>query len=407
MPRFDYIARNSSGDSVQGAITATSVADATRTLRADGKFVVKLQEITEAAGDAAVTQIKIGGRRIKTDDVVFFASQMAVMVDTGVALTEALGAIIEQTTSPAFKTTLEKVLADVESGMPFSDALAKHPRAFKSLFVNLVRASEASGKLGPMLQRVAEYMLGQRETRRKVAGAMIYPAFLLFMSIGVTVFLMTFLMPRFTGIYAGKEDVLPTPTKMLIALSNWLTGHWPLCVSVIGASILGVILYARMPQGVRTAHWLLLRIPLVGRMMHKTYLTRSLRTLGTLIESGVAMLDAVGITRNVSGNVYFEDMWDEVSRHVQVGEQLSKPLFACPLMPRGVTQMISAGERSGHLPLVLERVSVFLERDLEQAIKRMTNMIEPIMIVIMGAIVGSVAIALLLPILTISRAMTH
>lgn len=405
MPRFDYLARSSTGESVQGSISAVSESDAARLLRAEGKFVIQMQELTDTLDEVAVTQISFGGKRIRVDDVIFFASQMAVMIDTGVSITEALEGIIEQTTSAGFRKVLEQVLSDVETGMPFSDALAKHPKAFKPFFVNLVRAAEASGKLGPMLQRVAEYMLNQRDTRRKVAGAMFYPGFLLFMSISVTVFLMTYLMPRFITIYKGKEDVLPTPTKILIGLSNWLTSNWALCLIFSTAFVVATFLFLRTPQGIRMLHWWLLRFPLIGRMMQKTYLTRSLRTLGTLIEAGVAMLDAVGITRNVSGNVHFEDMWDRVSERVEVGEQLSKPLFACKLMPRGVTQMISSGERSGHLPLVLDRVSMFLERDLEQAIKRVTNMIEPIMIVVMGALVGGVAIALLLPILTISRAM--
>jgi len=405
MPRFEYSARSSAGQSTQGVISANSLADATRQLRADGKFVVRLTEAAEALDEKHVAQISIGGRRVKTDEIIYFASQMSVMVDTGVALTEALESVIDQSGSPAFRRVMEQVLADVETGTPLSDALANHPRVFKPLFVNLVRASEASGRLGPILQRIADYMMAQRETRRKVVGAMIYPAFLLFMSINVTAFLLTFLMPRFIGLYKGKEDILPTPTKILIAISGWITGNWAILAGVGGGTILFLMLYARAKSGVRVYHWLLLNTPLIGRMMHKSVLTRSLRTLGTLIDADVPMLDAVDITRNVSGNVHFEDMWDEVSRRVEVGEQLSKPLFGHRIMPRSVAQMISAGERSGHLPLVLDRVSVFLERDLDQAIKRVTNMIEPIMIVIMGALVGSVAIALLLPVLTISRTM--
>ena len=407
MPRYDYLARNAHGESTQGVIAAPSESEAARTLRAEGKFVVKLAEITEAAGAAAAAPISFGGKRVKPYDVILFASQMSVMVDTGVSITEALSGIIEQTASPAFRTVLQKVLADVETGTPFSTALAKHPQAFKPLFVNLVRASEASGKLGSMLERCAAYLTSQRETRKKVVGAMIYPTFLMGMSIAVVVFLLVYLMPKFTGIYAGKEQMLPAPTMILMAVSGWLATNWMWWSSgalfIIGA----LVLYLRSRAGVRSLHWLTLHTPLVGRMLHKTYLVRSLRTLGTLIGSGVSMLDSVGITRAVVGNRYFQDIWDEVDTRVQGGEQLSIPLLETRLVPRSVTQMIRAGERSGHLAEVLDRISTFLEHDLDQTIKRLTQMIEPIMIFIMGAIVGSIVIALLLPIFTISRVMGH
>ena len=202
--------------------------------------MVKLAEITEAASAAAAAQISFGGKRVKAYDVILFASQMSVMVDTGVSITEALSGIIEQTASPAFRTVLQKVLADVETGTPFSTALAKHPQAFKPLFVNLVRASEASGKLGPMLERCAAYLTSQRETRKKVIGAMIYPAFLMGMSIAVVIFLLVYLMPKFTGIYAGKEQMLPVPTMILMTISGWLATNWMWWSSgallIIGAS---------------------------------------------------------------------------------------------------------------------------------------------------------------------------
>ena len=401
MPRFDYQARSANGEATQGVITAPSGSEAAKSLRAEGKFIVNLAEVADAADGAA--QISFGGKRVKAYDVILFASQMAVMVDTGVSLTEALGGIIEQTASPAFKRVLQKILDDVEAGTPLSTALAKHPQAFKPLFVNLVRASEASGKLGQMLDRCAGYLAVQRETRKKVTGAMIYPAFLMFMSVAVVVFLLVYLMPKFTGIYAGREQMLPAPTKVLLTVSTWLAENWMWWCVGIALVVVAAVFLLRSNRGGRSRDWLKLHVPLIGGMLHKTYLVRSLRTLGTLIGSGVSMLDAVSITRAVVGNHYFQDMWDEVDRRVQGGEQLSVPLQEARLVPRSVTQMVRAGERSGHLADVLDRVSIFLERDLDQTIKRVTQMIEPIMIFVMGAIVGSIVIALLLPIFTLSR----
>jgi len=405
MPRFDYIARTARGDSLEGVISAPNASDAARQLRADGKFVVRIIEAAEAV-DAA-TRISFGGKRIKSEDVIIFATQMAVMMDTGVALTEALGSIIEQSTSPAFQDVLRKVLADVEAGTPLSTAMAKHPRAFQPLMINLVRASESSGKMGLMFDRAAGYLTTQRETRKKIVGAMIYPVFLMGMSIGVVIFLLTYLMPKFSGIYRGREQLLPVPTKILMAVSHWLATNWIWWGSLSVALVVGGILFFRSSAGMRPLHWIMLRIPLIGGMLRRSFIARSLRTLGTLIDSGVAMLDAVTITRAVVGNCYFQDMWNEVDRRVQQGEQLSAPLAGAGLIPPAVTQMIRAGETSGKLPTVLDRISTFLERDLDQAIKRVTQMIEPIMIFIMGGIVGSIVIALLLPIFTISRVMSH
>jgi type IV pilus assembly protein PilC len=313
--------------------------------------------------------------------------------------------VIEQSDSPGFKSVIQRVLADVEAGTPLSTALAKHPKAFKPLFVNLVAASEASGKLGPMLDRAAGYLAGQRETRKKIVGAMIYPAFLMCMSVGVVLFLLTYLMPRFTGIYKGKEHLLPKPTKILMVASNWLADYWMWWGSIVAILLLGSILFLRSSAGRRPWDWLLLHIPLIGKMMHKACLVRSLRTLGTLIESGVPMLEAVSITRAVVGNRFYQDMWDAVDQRVQQGEQLSAPLVDTAFIPSSVTQMVRAGETSGKLPEVLDRISTFMERDLDQAIKRVTQMIEPLMILVMGGTVGSIVIALLLPIFTISKIM--
>jgi type IV pilus assembly protein PilC len=403
MPRFEYQARDASGTSLTGAITAPSAADASRLLRADGKFVTRILEAADAV-DAATT-ISFGGKRVKEQDVIIFASQMAVMVDTGVPLSESLRGVIEQSDSPGFKSVIQRVLADVEAGTPLSTALAKHPKAFKPLFVNLVAASEASGKLGPMLDRAAGYLAGQRETRKKIVGAMIYPAFLMCMSVGVVLFLLTYLMPRFTGIYKGKEHLLPKPTKILMVVSNWLADYWMWWGSIVAILLLGSILFLRSSAGRRPWDWLLLHIPLIGKMMHKACLVRSLRTLGTLIESGVPMLEAVSITRAVVGNRFYQDMWDAVDQRVQQGEQLSAPLVDTAFIPSSVTQMVRAGETSGKLPEVLDRISTFMERDLDQAIKRVTQMIEPLMILVMGGTVGSIVIALLLPIFTISKIM--
>jgi type IV pilus assembly protein PilC len=406
MRRFDYIARSSQGQSLQGVVSAATPEDAARQLRGEGKFPVSVKEVIEAA-EAMSQPIRFGGKRVKSTEVIHFAAQMAVMVDTGVSLTEALQSIIAQEPTPAFTEVLRTVLSDVQAGEPLSVAFSRHPKVFKPLFVNLVRASEVSGTLGPMLDRCATYLHNQRETRRKVVGALIYPAFLMVMSANVVIFLLTFVLPKFSSIYAGREQLLPAPTKVLLAITGGLQAHAKM---VVGGILLGIALlvwFLRSAPGVSLRHRLAVSAPILGGMLRRNYLVRCLRTLSTLLSGGVPLLDAVGITKAVAGNRCYEAVWDQVGEAVQRGEQLSKPLERSPFVPRSVTQMVHAGERTGRLSEVLDRVCVFLERELEESIKRMTQMVEPLMLLIMGSIVGSIVIALLLPIFTMSRMMGH
>ena len=406
MARFEYIARDHSGKSLTGEIAAVSAIEAARLLRADGKFVIKLKEAATAI-DPNQVQVALGRKRVSRDEVIHFASQLAIMVDTGVSLTEAITGIIEESPPGAMKRVLSDLLTQLEGGREFSAALARHPKAFTPLFVNLVKAAEASGTLGPMLLRCGQYLTDERDTRKRVRGAMMYPALLMLMCIGVTIFLMTYLLPKFTGIYAGKEEALPTPTKILIAVSNGLTDWaivWvPSVLLVLGTAFF----YLRNRRGRKSAHWLVLNLPILGSMYHKSLLTRCLRTLGTLVDSGVSMLDSVAITQNVVGNHYYEQMWDRVINRLHRGDQLTAALRNDRLVPRSTLQMLQAGERSGQLGTVLSRIGEHLEEELRAAIKTATAMIEPLMIFVMGAIVGGIAIALLLPIFTISRVLTQ
>ncbi|MCP4247792.1 MAG: type II secretion system F family protein [bacterium] len=402
MARFAYVARDAGGQSRQGELVAGSEPEAARLLRGEGKFVVTLTEVAEAL-DPGQIEISLGRRRVTREEVIHFASQLAIMVETGVPITEAISGMMEQSAPGAFRRILGRVLADIETGKELSVALAKHPRAFTPLFVNLVRASEASGTLGGMLNRCAVYLSEERDTRRRVRGAMIYPALVMAGCIGVTIFMLTYMLPKFTGIYAGKEALLPAPTRILMAFSGWLTDWWTVWVSVLVAVLVGSWFFFHSNRGRPPKHWLAMRLPIVGPMVHKTLLTRCLRTLGTLVDSGVSMLESVAITRSVVGNHFFEQLWDRVAERLHRGDQLSAPLAGDPLVPRAIVQMIHAGERSGQLGAVMGKVGRYLEEDLRVSIKTATQMIEPIMILVMGTIVGSIAISLLLPIFTISR----
>jgi type IV pilus assembly protein PilC len=254
-----------------------------------------------------------------------------------------------------------------------------------------------------MLHRATAYLRDEQETLRRVKGALTYPAIMFTFALGTTIFLLTFVLPRFTVIYARKGAALPLPTKILMHSSNFLVNHWAgLLLGLIGAAA-AIYLYLGTRQGSRMFYRLQLRLPLLGGMFRKLHLSRGLRMIGTMAGAGVSLIDCVATARDLCANVFFREMWDEVSTQIQAGKQMSDPLSRSNLVPRSVSQMIHSGEKSGKLAHVTEQVATFSEQELKETIADMTRYIEPAMIIIMGTIIGGVSLALMLPIFTISR----
>jgi type IV pilus assembly protein PilC len=403
MPRFAYAARDDGGKAIAGEIVAPSRTDAARLLRQEGKFVVRLEQAREASTEGRQRPTGRGRRRVTEEQVIYFASQLAVMVETGVPLAEALAAAIEDEPPGAYRDVIEDVLGRVQAGAEFSASLERHGRVFPRFFSNIVRASEASGLLGTMLQRAARHMRQQRETRRRIQGAMAYPAVMVVFCLLVSTFMIAYILPKFAVIFRQRGSALPVPTQILLAVGTFLAEHlvWlgPLAVAC-GA---GLWYFFRTPSGYRTASWLKIRTWLIGPMYRRAYLTRAARTLGTLVDSGVAMMDAVQITRNVVGNHYYELLFDHVGRQLQKGLLLSDALKGSPLLPHSIVQMILAGERTGQLGTVLERVADYCDQELEHVVLTVTRVIEPALVIFIGTFIGSIAISLLLPIFSISR----
>ncbi len=346
-------------------------------------------------------------KKVKRDDVIYFATQLAVMVDTGVPLPEALDSIAEQTEHIGLKLVVHDLSEHVKGGTSFSGALERHPRVFSRLFIALMRASEASGTMGQMLTRASEYMQQERDIRKKIKGAMTYPIVMLSFCVLVVIALLVFILPRFEKIYEGKDAVLPVPTRALLAMSNGIITYWPLILAGAILTGVGAFLFFRSPSGKRAMDKVRISLPVIGPMYRKAYLARAFRTMSTMVSTGVAMLDGLQITAAAAGNQFYAKVWHDVGDAVERGSSVSEELFEHDLVPRTVTQMISAGERSGRLAMVMDRVAKFCEEDLEVAVKTVTNMIEPIMIVVMGTIVGGIAMALLLPIFSISKVVAH
>ncbi len=353
----------------------------------------------------AIDRESLQPRKIKLDDVVFFANQLAVMVDTGVPLSEALDSIASTTDHDGVAIMVDDLSEKVKGGAEFSEALGSYPKLFSEQFVSMIRASEVSGTMGMMLERATAYMMQDRDTRKQVKGAMVYPISMLAFCVVVVIMLLAFVMPRFESIYAGKGTALPLPTRVLLGMSRAITGNWMALLIGTGAAIGGLIGFTRTEAGKRSVDWLKINTPLFGPMYRKGCMARSLRTMSTMIDTGVSMLEGLEITARVAGNYYFSKLWTGLAEEVSEGASLSDGLYQNALIPRTITQMVDAGERSGRLAQVTSRVATFCEDDLKIAIKTITSMIEPIMIIVMGAVIGGIAMALLLPIFTMSKVM--
>lgn len=347
-----------------------------------------------------------GRRAIKRVEAAQIATQLGIMVDAGVPLSQALEGLQSQSDVPHVRDALQSVLADVRNGADLSAAIAKCPYRFPPVFSKLLRAAEASGAMGMMLNRVAGYLQAEVETVRQLRGAMAYPTIMMLLGIGALGLIFGFLLPRFEVMYAGRQAMLPVPTKVALVISHGLREHWMALVGGTAGLVIGVAAYLRSAAGRLTLDWLKLHFPLINRMFRQFYVVRSFQTMGTMISAGVTLPEAVRLSRDVAGNIYFVRLWDLAEAGLQNGQRLADPLFASDLIPNSVAQMIATGERSSNLADVMQRVAALCELELQHAIKTVSGMLEPLMIIILGGVVGGVVMAVLLPVFRMARLMS-
>jgi type IV pilus assembly protein PilC len=403
MAEFAYRARDSRGGSISGVLSAPNQDELVRQLRQQGLAIMSVVLRSKGSALGELSKMQLGKPRVKQADVVHFANQLAVMVDTGVPLVESLETLAQQTGNPTFREIVQQVAADVQGGLAFSEAIEKHPKYFNNMFVSLVHAGESSGNLGAMLINVSDYLVESYETQRRIKGALAYPMFLMGLAVVVVVVLMTFVLPKFTKIYEDKGATLPLPTQILLNTSKFLTGHWLAILIVLAAATTAAVLFFRSPRGRRFWDTLKIRTPIIGGVCRKLYIARAFRALGTMVAAGVPVISALEIARRTAANSHFVEVFNRAIAKVSEGETLSDQFFCSNLIPVATAQMIFAGEKSGRLGEVLLRLSNFCDRELKDAIKSMTTMLEPLLIGIMGFFIGGIAIALLMPMLTISK----
>ena len=339
-------------------------------------------------------------------DILHFTNQLAVMVRAGISLQDSLEAIAEQNDNRKFKKIILNLKTKIEAGQSFSQALGEHTEVFSNLYINMIAAAEISGSLSSMLQKLAEYLDQEADTRSQVKSALVYPIIIATMAVALTIFLLCFVLPRFTAIFAGKEHLLPRPTKILIATSDFVRGYWFIIIPCLGASIYGFLYFIGTNFGRLWWDKTKLKLPLLRTLCRSLYITRSMHTMGVLIRAGVPILNTISITAQITGNVLYRDMWLAVYEQVRQGRKIASSLNAYNLLPSSVVQMLRSGEDSGSMSDVLKDISNFYSRELKSVIKTVTSMIEPIMILLMGVLVGFIAMSIILPIFKMSSVIT-
>lgn len=399
MNYYAYEARNMSGELVNGIVEAPSVEQASVHLSQQELYVTRLAIKDNEANQAPSRQ---KGRATR-HQVAWFMSQLAVMVEAGISFGEALHCVTRQVSDARFRALLEKVSKSVDEGKTFSEALAAHPGSFPQTLTTLIRASELNGSLSEVLKRSSTYLLSDIQTIRRVRGALIYPVFMLMLSVAVTVVLLTFILPKFTAIFASRGAVLPAPTRFLMAVSENLVANW--VEWIFGGFIIATVITFALQSysGRRVRDSILLSTPLIANVLHGLIQCRTFRTVAVLLNAGVPLMDVISIARDITSNTRYKNLWNDVERNVRDGSRLATPLMQSSLIPESIAQMIEAGERSGRLGYVLGEVSTFIEEEYNQTLKSAMQMIEPLMILLIGAVVGAIALALMLPLFEASR----
>jgi type IV pilus assembly protein PilC len=390
MPSFTYTARSFSGDLKTATLEASSRDDVIAQLRRQRLSVVKIDE-------AAATK-KARRGHIKMRDVVIFTRQFSTMINAGLPLVQALNILAEQSQNKVLSDVTRKVVFDVESGKTVADAMGKHPQAFSPLYVNMVAAGEAGGILDTILMRLATFMEKNDALIRKVKGATIYPTVIMSVAaIAVTV-LLIFVIPVFENLFTSAGLALPLPTRIVMAMSRFLKGYWYVVISVVVTAFFMYKRYAATPNGRLNIDKMLLRVPVLGDVIRKAAVSRFTRTLGTLVSSGVSILDGLEITAKTAGNRVVQDAIMESRASIAGGDTIAQPLKKSGVFPPMVISMISVGEQTGGLDEMLSKIADFYDDEVDAAVSNLLSLLEPMMIVFLGVVVGGMVVSMYLPI---------
>jgi type IV pilus assembly protein PilC len=407
MPTYKFEAMDTSGEEGKDEIEATNEEEAQQKIKQMGYFVTKLT--AQAGGKQKGKKKKKAGYKkskktfviggVRTKHLVLFTRQFSILQDAGLPVLRGLRILEHQMKPSALKNALIDVVEDVESGSTLSEAMGKHPRAFDRLYVNMVRAGEAGGALEVIMQRLAEFKEKSQTLKRKVIGAMVYPAVVIMAAIGILIFIMVAIIPKFEKIFREFGLKLPALTQFLIDVSLWCSKYW-WCLPLIP---LGLWLLMKLIRLSRAGNYaldrMLLWVPIVGKIVEKTIVARTMRTLGTLVSSGVPILESLSIVRETANNAVFERMFQRVYESIREGDTIAEPLRESRLVDDMVTNMVEVGEETGDLDTLLYKIADFYDEEVDTAVKSLISLLEPIMIIVLGGIIGTIVVALFLPML--------
>jgi len=396
MPSFSYKAKLITGNITEGTIQAADQKAAMDQLRGQKLTPLEVSESSKSLNEiiAAISPFKPS---VSSKELVLFSRQLSTLVSAGVPLVQGLTILEEQVESKHFKNVVRLIREDIESGLSITDALKKHPRAFEELYVSMIKAGEVGGILDVILERLSAYLEAAETLKAKVKGAMMYPAVVSTIAGSVTFFLIVGVIPTFEGIFKGFGAELPGMTQILIDLSHFLRNYWYVVLLTPVVLFIAMKQYGKTEGGKRNIDSLILKIPIFGILLKKVAVAKFTRTFGTLVKSGVPILQALETVAKTSGNKVIEIAIMSAREAVKEGERIATPLKKANIFPPMVIQMVAIGEETGNLDAMLNKIADFYDQEVDTAVKGLTSMIEPIIIVIMGVVIGFIVIAMFMP----------
>jgi type IV pilus assembly protein PilC len=419
MPLFAYSAVDAQGKTHQGTIEANTPDEAAAAIKKKGRFPTNISETAAAAGGGKSAgkgfsfKFSLGGGgggtgKVPAKVLTVFTRQLSTLISAGLPLLRSLRTLGKQEKNPNLKKIMLSLAESVEGGTTFSEALAQHPKAFNKLYVNMVKAGELGGVLEVVLTRLAEFAEKSQRIRGKVTSAMVYPIVVLTIAVGIVTFLMLFIVPKFEAIFKDMLGGRPLPfiTQIIMDLSRFIQGNFLLIAGAITAIVFTLKFAMRVPGVESAIDSYKLKIPLFGDMLTKTSVARFSRTLGTLVSSGVPILQALQITRDTAGNLRVSNAVENIHDNVKEGESMVTPMEASGIFPPMVVSMVQVGEETGQLPDMLTKVADVFEEEVDNAVAGLTSLLEPVMIVMLALVVGTIVVALFLPLITIIQDLT-
>jgi len=402
MPVFEYKALDANGKKIKGIMDADSESMARTKLRSAGKYPISIaiNEKSNAQGSRRTLRLF---ERVKSEETSVMTRQLATLLEAGIPLVQALDSLVAQTRNPALKRVIAEIKGSVNEGNTLTKALEEHPKLFSAIFINMVRAGEASGSLEIVLEKLADFGEKQEALKGKLQAALIYPIFMAVIGTAILFILITYIVPNITQVFNEMDKVLPLPTLFLIGLSDFLKVYWWGVVLLLFFAFLGIRYLVETPAGRSAWDLLKLKTPIVGPVVQKVILARFSSTLGSLLDSSVGLMTSMQIVQTLINNVHVSNVIDEAMEHIQKGQSMTVSLSSSEWFPPMFVQMIAVGEQSGSLEKMLKKVASAYEREVETSIVGMTSLIEPIMIAVMGLAVGFVVLSILLPIFEMNQ----